>query len=275
MSAPAPDSPLTALLRRLASFGRAALFPAALLGIWAWVSASGLGHTRWLASPAQVWREGLKQISKDHFIWSIAASLARDAAGFLAGSAAGLAFGAALASVPALRYLLLPLFHGLRQIALFAWVPLISIWIGYNDKSRILLVALSVFYPVALAAFEGLRSVARARVEVGRALGFDRVQVLCRVILPSAAPSLLSGLNLGLIYAWAATVGAEYLLPVYSANGLGDTVIRGRAAFRTETVLFGMFAIGLIGWAISAGARRLERWASAGGLIPETGIRHD
>jgi sulfonate transport system permease protein len=259
----------------LPGWARPFLLPAALVGIWAFLSASGWGHTQWLASPAQVWREAIKEFSKDHFLWSIAASLARDAAGFLAGGAAGLAFGAALAALRPIRYLLLPLFHGLRQIALFAWVPLISVWIGYNDRSRILLIALSVFYPVALAAYEGLRNVARTRVEVGRALGFSRSQILFRVIAPSAAPSLLAGLNLGLIYAWAATVGAEYLLPAYSAYGLGDTVIRGRAAFRTETVLFGMLVIGLIGWGISLAARRLERWAAAGGLIPETGARHD
>jgi sulfonate transport system permease protein len=239
------------------------VFPILLVLAWHFLSRSGWGHTELIPTPKAVLLTAGKLIAKSGFPLAVAASLARDLLGFLAGSLAGLAFGSLLGISVWAQRLLSPLFHVLRQIALFAWIPLISIWIGYTNTARVFVIALSVFYPVALATFDGVRSVALAHVEVGKVLGFGNLQLLRRVILPAAAPAVLSGLNLALIYAWVATIGAEFLLPMYNSSGLGDTINQGRAGFRIDVVIFGMLVAGFIGWSLSLAARRLEKLAPA------------
>jgi sulfonate transport system permease protein len=239
------------------------LFPASLIAGWYFLSRSGWGDTKLITSPEIVLVTAGNLLTKPAFPSAVVASLLRDFAGFAAGSIAGLAFGSLLGVSIWAQRLLSPSFHALRQIALFAWIPLISIWIGYTNTARVLLIGLSVFYPVALATFDGVRSVSLSHVEVGKVLGFGRLQLLAQVILPAAAPAILSGLNLALIYAWVATIGAEYLLPIYDSVGLGDTINKGRAAFRIDIVIFGMLVIGLIGWALSVAARKLEQISPA------------
>lgn len=239
------------------------VFPIALIGLWQFISRSGLGHTSLIPTPWVVFQTAIKLVSKPTFPMAIGASLLRDLAGFTAGSIAGLAFGSLLGASVLAQRLFSPAFHVLRQIALFAWIPLISIWIGYTNTARVFVVSLSVFYPVALATFDGVRGVALNHVEVGKVLGFGRLQQLARVILPAASPAILSGLNLALIYAWIATIGAEFLLPIYNSAGLGDTINQGRGAFRVDIVIFGMLVIGLIGWILNLAVRKLEKWTPA------------
>ena len=76
-------------------------------------------------------------------------------------------------------------------------------------------------------------------------------------MIPSAAPSIFTGLYLALVYSWLATIGAEYLL--VSGYGIGNILIEGSEHFRMDMVIFGMVAIGTVGWAMNASARALER----------------
>ena len=122
--------------------------------------------------------------------------------------------------------------------------------------------AMAAFFPVVLNTFEGLRSVPREYLEVARVYEFSVAQTLARVVAPAAAPSLFTGIQLSLIYAWLATLGAEYLLA--SGKGLGNTLIDGREHFWMDLVLFGVVVIGLVGfalnWVLAAAERRLLAW---------------
>ncbi|MCY1288944.1 putative aliphatic sulfonates transport permease protein SsuC [compost metagenome] len=117
--------------------------------------------------------------------------------------------------------------------------------------------SLAAFFPVVLNTFEGIRAVPADLLEVARVLRFSRVQVLWRVVLPSAAPSIFSGIHLGLIYAWLATLGAEYLL--VSGKGIGNTMIDGRENFWMDLVIFGVIVVGLVGFTLNWIASRIER----------------
>ena len=116
---------------------------------------------------------------------------------------------------------------------------------------------LTALYPVALGTFEGVRSVSQAHAEVARVYRFTRLQVLTRLILPAAAPQIATGLTLGLVYAWVATIGSEFLLANWG-HGLGNVIIKARAAFNVELIVFGMLAIGLVGALLNRMAVRLE-----------------
>jgi len=242
---------------------RGAVPPLALLALWWAVTAFGWVDTRLVVPPQQVLQVAWDHLTRAAFYGGLAASLWRDFAGFALGALAGVALGTAMGASRWAERLIGPSFHTVRQISLFAWLPLLTSWLGTGDGAKVLFIALSAFYPVVLGSFEGVRGVTRAQLEVARVYVFTRRQLLFRLVLPAAAPQIATGLHLGLIYAWLATIGAEYLLPNFS-SGVGTLVMRGRAAFNVELIVFGMLVIGAVGYGLNHLAARLEARALRG-----------
>jgi len=172
-------------------------------------------------------------------------------------------FGIAIGVSKNSNWLFAPSFHILRQISLFAWLPLISTFLGEGHVAKILFISLSVFYPVALHTFEGVSSISHKYREVAQVYEFPRSYSFRKLILPGASAQIFVGLQLGLIFAWLATIGSEFLLANYG-NGLGNIVIQGRQAFDVELIIFGMLLIGLVGLILNAilakVEKRLLRW---------------
>lgn len=242
---------------------RGAALPLAALLAWGAASALGWTNPRLVPPPQAVLAAAWNAATDSRFVAGVAASLLRDIAGFTLGAGAGLVLGLALGLSHWAERLVAPSFHVLRQVALFAWLPLLASVLGNGEPTRIVFIALSAFYPVALASFEGVRAIPPAQRELARVYGLTAPQRLRRLVLPGAAPQILTGLHLGLISAWLATIGAEYLLPKQGV-GLGDAILRGRAVFDVALVLFGMLVVGAVGASLDRAAGRVEarvlRW---------------
>jgi sulfonate transport system permease protein len=233
------------------------VLPLGVLALWTWAVESGWSDSPLLVSPLAVWQRALAQsVSGDLWV-SLSASLWRWAWGFVLGSSTGLLFGALLGSSRWFDRLLGPSFHTLKQISLFAWIPMLSMWFGLGDAAKIAFVALAGFFPVVLNTCEGIRSVPRELVEVARVYEFNLWQLFRRVVAPAAASSMFTGVQLSLIYTWLATLGAEYLLA--SGKGIGNTLIDGREHFWMDLVLFGVVVIGLVGAALNTALTALEK----------------
>ncbi|WP_116346857.1 ABC transporter permease [Cupriavidus taiwanensis] len=232
------------------------VLPLALLALW-WAAV----RFGWTTSPllvpvSSVWDTAVRQLQSGALATALAASLWRDLAGFAIGASAGLVFGTALGLSRLFERLVGPSFHTVKQISLFAWIPLISVWFGLGDAAKVVFLSLAAFFPVVLNTFEGIRAVPADLLEVARVLRFNRTQVLWRVVLPSAAPSIFAGIHLALIYAWLATLGAEYLL--VSGKGIGNTMTDGRENFWMDLVIFGVIVVGLVGFTLNWIASRIE-----------------
>jgi sulfonate transport system permease protein len=242
---------------------RGAALPILAFAAWAWLSLlPSARHGALFASPGQVARAGLG-LARAGALWpALAASLERLFFGFAIGAAAGLALGAALGSSRAAERAVAPTFHALKQVSIFAWIPLIGMWFGLGESGKIAVLAWAAFFPMFLNTLEGVRSVPRELLETGRAFGFTRAQMARNVVLPSALPSVLTGVSLSLLYAWLAALGAEYMLS--SGVGLGTLLLDGRDHAMMDQVLFAMAVVGAIGLALHALARRVEarllRW---------------
>jgi sulfonate transport system permease protein len=238
------------------------VIPGALLALW-WAS-YGLGWTesRLFVPIESVLLAGVRLVGDGELLRALGASLQRMAAGFAVGAAAGLCFGVALGLSRPLERLVGPTFHTIKQVSLFAWLPLISLWFGLGELSKIVFISLAAFFPVALNAFDGVRSVPRELIEVARALELSRVQTIRRVVLPAASPALFTGLALALIYAWLGTLGAEYLMT--AGPGIGNLLTDGREHFWMDVVILGVVVIGLVGfaltWITGVLESRLLRW---------------
>lgn len=235
---------------------QALLLPALLLVAWEVSTRFGLVNTRLLVRPSLVAQRAWRELSEGGLLPQLAASLGRD----LGGAALGSVFGVVLGSVMGVSRLwervLGPSFHAAKQVAIFAWIPLMSVWLGSGETAKVVFIGLAAFYPVALNTFEGIRSVAPAHVEVAQVFRFTRAQVFRRVVLPGAAPSIFTGVKVGLVYAWLGTIGAEYLLA--AAPGIGNLMIDGRESFQMDKVLLGVIIVGAVGFGISAAASAVE-----------------
>lgn len=237
------------------------VIPAALLVLW-WAAVQfAWSNSPLLVAPAKVWHTAVDQVVSGKLAAALGASLRRDLIGFALGAGAGLLTGALIGASRLAEKLIAPSFHTLKQISLFAWIPLLSVWFGLGDAAKVAFLSLAAFFPVVLNTFEGVRGVPADLLEVARVLKFGRVQTWRRVILPAAAPAIFTGVHLGLIYAWLATLGAEYLL--VSGEGIGNTLIDGREHFWMDLVLFGVIVVGAVGFALNWVATRVEARALA------------
>lgn len=241
---------------------RGFVVPLAILLGWDVLTRFTLVNTLLVARPAAVlevlflqWREG-------HLVPQLLASLRRDLTGFALGSFAGVAVGSVMGLSRVADRLLGPTFHAAKQVAIFAWIPLISVWFGSEEPAKVVFISLSAFYPVVVSTFEGIRSVGREHVEVARVFRFTPSQILRKVVLPGALPSIFAGLHLALVYSWLGTLGAEYLLA--PGLGIGNLMIDGREQFKMDKVLLGVIIAGGIGFTLNTLSSRLEgrlsRW---------------
>lgn len=187
----------------------------------------------------------------------IIASVFRITWGFLLAAVVAIPFGMLLATHRRWRLGVNPLVQVLRPISPLAWTPLSVLWFGIGDASAIFLIFIACAPTLALIAMAAVGNVKPVYIEAGRNFGLTPLQLLGRVILPAAAPQLLSGMRTTLAVAWSVLVAGEML----SVNsGLGFLIMDARnAGNRFDLVFAGMFTIGVVGFAIDAAVSMLER----------------
>lgn len=232
-----------------------------LLGWWT-VYHFEITQSTLFVAPEKVLETTAHMIREGELWDALSASLYRLLIGFSIGVSVGLIFGTALGMSHFFNATVGPTFHTLKQISLFAWIPMLSAWFGFGDAGKIAFLAMAAFFPVVINTYEGIRSVPRELIEVAQVNGFSRWQIIKGVVLPSAIPSLFTGLYLAMIYAWLATLGAEYLLS--AGIGIGTLLVDGQEHLMMDQVMLGIIVVGLVGflmnWSASTLEARLLRW---------------
>jgi sulfonate transport system permease protein len=220
-----------------------------------WSAASLTGHwdSHLLVPPVQLARGFIATAHNSDFWIAAGSSLLRLLTGWLAGSVAGVALGLVVGCSALAEQIAAPSLNAVRQVALFAWIPLLTAWFGDGNTAEVLLIALAAFFPAALNTEAGCRNAPIALREVGRVLEFGPREILRRIIVPAAMPSVASGLQIALTSAWIGTIGAEYLID--QGNGLGVFLSSARMDNRMDVVLFCIVALGCIGFALSTALR--------------------
>lgn len=245
-----------------AKLRRGLALPFLLVLVWQGASTAALVDPRLVPPPAEVVRTAARILAEPGTYLALSASLGRCLVGFAIGGLLGLAFGLLCGLSRGAEKLVGPSFHALKNVAIFAWIPLIAMWFGFGEQARIAFIALASFTPVVLNTWEGVASTSPKLLEVGAALRFGWWQRIARIRLPSALPSLMTGVQLGVMHAWLATVGAEYFLA--KGTGLGGVLIEGRDTFDMALVLLGVVLLGLVGFLLTQvvhlAGQRLAPW---------------
>jgi sulfonate transport system permease protein len=244
---------VTRALTRLRTNARSFVFPLLLAAAWTLASLTGHWDAHLLVPPLQLARGFAATTSNADFWMAAGSSLLRLAAGWFGGSLAGVALGLLVGCSPLAERIAAPSLNAVRQVALFAWIPLLTAWFGNGNTAEVLLIGLAAFFPAALNTEAGSRTVPAALREVGLVLEFSRLEMLRRVILPAAMPSIAAGLQIALTSAWIGTIGAEYLID--RGAGLGVFLSSARMDNRMDVVVVCIVALGCIGFALSTALR--------------------
>lgn len=178
-------------------------------------------------------------------LWTnIAASSLRVFFGFVAGSLLAVIVGSIVGLWYSAERYLEPSFQALRAVPSLAWVPLLMIWFGIGETSKIVLIAKSAFFPVYLSLFSGIRNVDRKLVEVGEMYGQSLPTLVWRILIPASLPHLFTGLRYGLSLAWLSVVAAELLA---ASEGIGYMLSDGRELSRPDLVLIAIICLAVLG----------------------------
>lgn len=241
------------------------VIPLLLLAIWSVTTERKWIDPALLPLPKDVWAMFLQSWQSRELFENIVSSLLRNTTGFIVGGLIGAGLGLLLGlNVWADRFLS-PTLNAIKHVAVFAWIPLMIMWFGHGELSKIIFISLVVFYPVFFNTYDGVKNVSAKIKEVAQIFKLSAFSTFFKVILPAAAPSIFAGLNIALVFSWVATVGAEYFF--VSAAGVVNPILDGQNLFQMEVVLYGMAIIAIVGLLFSKAAQFFEnynlRWRQA------------
>lgn len=237
------------------------VLPALLFGLW-WTAT----EHRWmpeqiLPAPRLVWQSLLELWDAGDLAAHLEVSAARVGWSLLIGSSIGFALGLAMGLSRVVRAYLFPTFDVVSQFPVLGWIPVLIIFVGIDEPLKIAAISLAVVVPVAVNTLQGVANVPRTLFEVASVYRLRLAQVILRVVLPAAGPSLFTALRQGVMQAWLTLVFVELLA---SSEGIGYLMVWGRQLMQMDLVIVGMVVIGTVGAAIELMLRAVEshlnRW---------------
>jgi len=231
----------------------------ALVALW-WLAS----HLRWLPplflpTPEVVFERLYESAAgeltdaplAEHFGWS----MFRVFTAFIAACVTAIPIGVAMGVSRVLRGIFDPPIEFYRPLPPLAYLPLIVIWFGSDELSKILLIYLACFAPLAMSARAGVRSVSQEQIHAAYSMGATKWQVIWHVVVPAAMPEILTAMRIAIGFGWTTLVAAEM---VAANKGLGQMVLNASNFLRTDIVIMGIIVIGVVGYLFDLLMRYVE-----------------
>lgn len=230
------------------------------LAWWA-LAAANASVFRWfnpvlLPDPPAIGQEAWRLLVLGSLQRDVLASLFRVVQGFVIAAILGVAVGTLVARVTVIENVVEPVLDLLRPIPPLAFLPLLVLYLGIGEASKIGFIAYSAFFPVFTTTREGIKYVDPLLVRAAESLGASQREILRYVIIPAAMPNIMTGLRLGFALSFFVIVAAEFIA---AERGLGFLINDAREFFRVDRMLLGAAAIGLVGYVFNQLFSRLER----------------
>ncbi|MCJ2138447.1 ABC transporter permease subunit [Methylobacterium sp. E-066] len=240
---------------------------AVLLVVWELVTRFGLVQSLFLPTPGEVWTQFVA-VSTDGYAGAtlsehIGASLLRIFTAAVIASSTAIPIGLAMGLNRWAKGLADPIIEFYWPLPPLAYLPLMIIWLGIGESSKITLLTLAMFAPICLSAQAGVRGLPVERINAALSLGGTRWQVLRTVILPGALPEILTGVRIAIGVGWSTLVAAELIA---ATRGIGFMIMSAAQFLATDVVFVGIGVIAVFAFTFSLGLQLLERW-----LVPWKG----
>lgn len=232
------------------------LAPVLLVVIWEVLTQVGWIAPYVLPAPSKVVLTAFKLATTGSLLNDLGVSLVRAGTGFAIGGGIGFALGILVGFSRIAEAAIDRSIQMIRAIPFLAALPLVIVWLGVGEAQKIFLVALGVAFPIYINTTLGIRQVDPKLVELGRVQGLGTLELIRRIILPGALPSILTGVRYALATAWLALVVAE---TIGAQSGIGFLAMDAREFLRTDVIVLTIVIYALIGVAADGIARALER----------------
>ena len=221
-----------------------AALPAGIIALWWILSALRLVNPYLIPAPGKIFSAAARLLAGGELAGHIRISLLRVWSGYLISAGAALPLALIFHESPPLRKAFHGIFETVRAVPPLALIPLLILWFGIGEASKLAVIVLATFFPIFLNAESGFDSMDSRWLELSRSLELSFPRHLRSVLIPAALPQIITGMRLGFGYSWRALLGAELFA---SASGLGYLITDAQAMARTDRVFVGIFTIGLLG----------------------------
>lgn len=224
--------------------------------IWELVSRSGFVSELFLPAPTSILLTGWEMLVSGELIMNGEASLIRIIIGFLIGSTAGIFLGLILGFSKLADAMGNPVIYALYPIPKLALLPLIVLWLGIGELSKVLIIALGVFFPVVINTYSGVKNLDPLLVKVAVSFKTTKFNIIRKVILPGAMPVIFAGLKLAAGTALLLLVAAEMIA---AKEGIGAMILHYGDLMLTTKLMVGILTLSLMGIILNHFLQWVER----------------
>lgn len=229
--------------------------------LWQLLTMTGIVNTRLFPSPVMVFQAGVEMGQSGVLFTDAVASLQRALVGYIVGALLGVLMGLITGRVRVAQLVFNPVLTVLRPIPAIALVPVAIVWFGIGDESKYFVIAYAVFLAVWLNTHAGAAAVPLAYLRASASLGASRLRTFTEVVVPAAAPFIITGLRLGATVAFLSLVAAEL---TGASDGIGYRLQEARQFLATDRMFVGLIELGILGAlldvALAALGRRIVHW---------------
>ena len=219
----------------------------------------------YLPSPVAIVRALFEMAEDGTLFYNLGATLLRILVGFLLATVIGIFFGIVMGMSRLFERIVDPWIAALYPLPKISLIPLLIIWLGTGEAYKIVISAVTAFFPIVMSTYAGVRQVDRGLIKAAEDLGANRRQAQISVVLPAAIPTIFAGLQLGMGVTIILVVAAE-MIGGSSSGGMGNLLIQAGQVMETEKVFAALVVLTLMGAFIMKGQqwldRRLAPWAN-------------
>lgn len=220
------------------------LLPLIILMFWHYVTRKGVFSSAILPSIDRVVLAFKDLVQTGQLQKDILVSLSRVVKGYFLAVLLGMTMGTLMGTSKIVNQFFSLTLNAIRQIPMLAWIPLIILWFGIGEESKIAVIILGAYFPILLNTMSGIKSTPKGYVEVAKLYQLSKWTIFRKVYLPAALPQIFVGLKLGLGISWVAVVASELIA---ASSGIGFRISDARSLMMPDVVIVGMIVIGTIG----------------------------
>jgi NitT/TauT family transport system permease protein len=239
-----------------------ATFFVLFVAAWAWITLGGYVGKTFLADPLTMMKSGWTLLVEMGFARDIGMTVWRVVGGFIIAALIALPLGLAMGAYKPVEAFFEPFVSFARYLPASAFIPLLILWAGIGEAQKLAVIFIGSFFQLVLMIAVTVGNTRRELVEAAYTLGCGPGSVVCRVLIPGAAPEIAEILRTVLGWAWTYVIVAEL---IGASSGIGHMITDSQALLATDQIIFGIIVIGLIGLvsdiAFKAANRALFPWA--------------
>jgi len=234
---------------------------ALLIAAWQALVSFGYAPVTLLPPPGQVFTRMIEQLLNPTFRQDIAATLFRLFVGFSIAVVVGVVIGLVAAANPAVNAVVRPIVRVLAPLPKVALYPALLLLLGFGHESKIALVAADALFPILLSTYYGASTVEQKLIWSAMAAGTPHREILLKVVLPAAAPSILTGCRIGLVISCIVVFLAEMIT---STDGLGHVLVTAARTFQAVDMFVPLITISLLGLILNGALEALRSYLLRG-----------